>query len=56
MQVAITDEASAIELFGGEVKLVEGRASNIKVTQPEDLDLASYYLTQFAVKHNQGVR
>lgn len=47
---AITDEASAIEYLGGQVKLVEGRASNIKVTQPEDLHLATYYLTQLAVQ------
>lgn len=45
-QVPITDEASAIEFSGGQVKLVEGRASNIKVTQPEDLQLATYYLTR----------
>tara|TARA_R110002153_G_scaffold32008_3_gene97043 strand:- start:8801 stop:9514 length:714 start_codon:yes stop_codon:yes gene_type:complete len=42
----ITDEASAIELLGEKVILVEGRASNIKITQPEDLLLAEFYLTQ----------
>lgn len=42
----ITDEASAIELLGEDVLLVEGRASNIKVTQPEDLLLAEFYLSQ----------
>ena len=47
---AITDEASAIEYLGGQVKLVEGRASNIKVTQPDDLQLASYFLTQLALQ------
>jgi 2-C-methyl-D-erythritol 4-phosphate cytidylyltransferase len=26
--------------------LVEGRADNIKITRPEDLDLASFYLEQ----------
>ena len=41
---AITDEASAIELQGGEVALVEGLTSNIKVTHPEDLRLAEFYL------------
>jgi 2-C-methyl-D-erythritol 4-phosphate cytidylyltransferase len=44
--VKITDEASAIEFLGEKVILVEGRASNIKITQPEDLLLAEYYLTQ----------
>jgi 2-C-methyl-D-erythritol 4-phosphate cytidylyltransferase len=42
----ITDEASAIELLGEQVILVQGKASNIKITQPEDLQLAEFYLTQ----------
>ncbi len=46
----ITDEASAIELLGEKVMLVEGRASNIKITQPEDLLLAEFYLTQKQAK------
>lgn len=41
----ITDEASAIERQNGTVHLVEGLASNIKVTRPEDLPLAEFYLT-----------
>ncbi|WP_416307938.1 2-C-methyl-D-erythritol 4-phosphate cytidylyltransferase [Neptunicella sp. SCSIO 80796] len=41
----ITDEASAIEAFGGEVILVEGSATNIKVTHPDDLQLAEFYLS-----------
>jgi len=36
--VAITDEASAIEWAGQAPKLVEGRADNLKVTRPEDLE------------------
>ncbi|MFT2089812.1 2-C-methyl-D-erythritol 4-phosphate cytidylyltransferase [Paraglaciecola sp. 2405UD69-4] len=44
--VEITDEASAIEFISETVLLVEGRASNIKVTQPEDLLLAEFYLSQ----------
>ncbi|WP_438864719.1 2-C-methyl-D-erythritol 4-phosphate cytidylyltransferase [Neptunicella sp.] len=40
----ITDEASAIEAFGGQVKLVEGSATNLKVTHPDDLQLAEFYL------------
>ena len=44
--VVITDEASAIEFLGEEVILVPGSASNIKITQPEDLLLAEFYLTQ----------
>ncbi|CAE6941544.1 2-C-methyl-D-erythritol 4-phosphate cytidylyltransferase [Ectopseudomonas khazarica] len=36
-QVAITDEASAMEWVGLAPRLVEGRADNLKVTRPEDL-------------------
>ncbi len=36
--VAITDEASAIEWAGQAPRLIEGRADNLKVTRPEDLD------------------
>lgn len=43
--VAITDEASAIEYCGGHPLLVECRRDNIKITCPEDLNLATYYLT-----------
>ncbi len=43
-QVAITDEASAIEWAKKPVKLVPGRSDNIKITTPEDLDLAHFLL------------
>lgn len=42
----ITDEASAIEWAGGSAKLIEGSASNIKITRPEDLALAAFYLQE----------
>ena len=42
--LSITDESSAIELMGHQPKLVQGRADNLKITQPEDLDLAAFYL------------
>jgi 2-C-methyl-D-erythritol 4-phosphate cytidylyltransferase len=41
----ITDEASALEYCGFHPELVAGRADNIKVTRPEDLKLAEFYLT-----------
>lgn len=41
---AVTDEASAMELKGFRPKLVEGRPDNIKITRPEDLPLAAFYL------------
>lgn len=42
----ITDEASAMELAGFRPHLVVGRADNIKITRPEDLPLAEFYLTR----------
>ncbi len=44
--IPITDEAQAIEQTGERPMLVEGSARNIKVTRPEDLALASFYLSQ----------
>lgn len=42
----ITDEASALEMSGLPVTIVEGRADNLKVTREEDLQLAAFYLSQ----------
>ncbi|MCL1040728.1 MULTISPECIES: 2-C-methyl-D-erythritol 4-phosphate cytidylyltransferase [Shewanella] len=42
--VAITDEASAMEWAGGQPLLVSGRFDNIKVTHPDDLQLAALFL------------
>ncbi len=36
--VAVTDEASALEWAGLAPRLVEGRADNLKITRPEDLE------------------
>lgn len=44
--VAITDEASAMEWAGHQVKLVEGSDQNIKITRPNDLSLAEHYLSK----------
>lgn len=44
--VEVTDEASAIEAMGQQPSLVEGRGDNIKVTRPDDLALAQFFLTQ----------
>jgi 2-C-methyl-D-erythritol 4-phosphate cytidylyltransferase len=43
---AITDEASALELQGKQPKIVEGRPDNIKITRPEDLALAHFFMEQ----------
>lgn len=45
-QLAVTDEASAMEAVGHAVKVVEGARSNIKITYPGDLALAAFYLQQ----------
>ena len=40
-KVTVTDEASAVELIGEPVRLVEGPRPNIKITTAEDLPLAA---------------
>ena len=42
----VTDEASAMEHAGYQPLMVEGQADNVKITRPEDLPLAEYYLTR----------
>ena len=44
--LTVTDEASALELKGHTPRIVEGRPDNIKITRPEDLSLAAFYLEQ----------
>jgi 2-C-methyl-D-erythritol 4-phosphate cytidylyltransferase len=40
----VTDEAGAMELAGYQPLMIEGDAGNIKITRPEDLKLATFYL------------
>lgn len=40
----VTDEASAMELRGLRPLIIEGRPDNIKITRPEDLALADFFL------------
>lgn len=42
--IKITDEASALETIGERVDIVQGRADNIKITYPDDLELAKLIL------------
>ena len=42
--LAVTDEASAMEMAGHPVRLVAGSPGNLKVTVPDDLQLAAWYL------------
>jgi 2-C-methyl-D-erythritol 4-phosphate cytidylyltransferase len=46
--VLVTDEAAAVERLGLAPRLVEGRPDNIKVTRPEDLALADFFLARHA--------
>ena len=41
----VTDDASAMELAGYQPKLIAGDSRNIKITQPEDLQLAELLLS-----------
>lgn len=42
----LADEAAAMELAGHKPLLVRGRESNLKVTYPEDLPLAEFWLSR----------
>ncbi len=42
----VTDEAQAMELFGARPRLVQGHEENIKITRPEDLELAEMFLSR----------
>ncbi len=41
-----TDDASVIETLGYQIFLTEGSEKNIKITKPEDLELAAFYLNK----------
>jgi len=41
-----TDDASVVEKAGFTINLVEGERSNIKITYPQDLELASFLLSK----------
>jgi len=43
---AMTDDAMLVEKYTGhKVKIIEGDYKNIKITTPEDIGLAEYYLS-----------
>ena len=42
--VMATDDAALIERYGGRVKIVMGDEKNIKITSPEDLEMAETFL------------
>lgn len=43
---AVTDESAAMERTGAVPLMVQGSADNIKITHPQDLKLAEFYLAQ----------
>jgi len=48
----VTDEASAMEWAGHRPIMVEGHADNLKITRPDDLPLASYFLERQAAEES----
>lgn len=52
--LTLTDESSAIESVGLPCSLVSGRRDNIKITRPEDLALADFYLKQQQIEQSEG--
>ena len=42
----VTDDASMVEQVGGSVRIFQGSYANIKVTTPEDLEIAEYLLSR----------
>ncbi len=49
--VLVTDESAAMELQGHKPRMVEGASDNIKITRPEDLLVAEFYLKRQGKKH-----
>ena len=43
-----TDDSAIVEKYGGKVKAIMGSYSNIKITTPEDLDIAELFLRKRA--------
>ncbi len=53
---SVTDEAEAVERAGHLPRLIQGRADNIKITHPEDLQLAEAILTARASQDDKERR
>jgi 2-C-methyl-D-erythritol 4-phosphate cytidylyltransferase len=43
-RVVVTDDTSVVEFFGNKVYIYEGEYTNIKITTPEDLIFAEYFV------------
>lgn len=44
LSAKFTDDASVVESFGHPISLVEGERSNLKITTPEDLEWAEWWI------------
>ena len=49
-----TDDASVVEKSGFTINLVEGNRENMKITTPEDMDLARAYYTALSKQNSPG--
>lgn len=45
-QSSFTDDATVVERMGHTIHLVDGNKENIKITGPDDMELAAYYLSK----------
>ncbi len=52
---SVTDESMALEHAGHGVQIVEGSRTNIKITRPEDLQLAELILRRFTTQDSPVV-
>jgi 2-C-methyl-D-erythritol 4-phosphate cytidylyltransferase len=52
--VMATDDAQLVELLGAKVRIVEGRARNMKITLPEDLAVAEQWLAASTLPTGAG--
>ena len=43
---SFTDDASVVEALGRRISLVEGERTNLKLTTPEDMEWAEYFLSK----------
>jgi 2-C-methyl-D-erythritol 4-phosphate cytidylyltransferase len=45
-----TDDAALVEEYGGKIRVIMGSYRNIKITTPEDLIAAEYFLSRMNKK------
>ncbi|MBI5521103.1 MAG: 2-C-methyl-D-erythritol 4-phosphate cytidylyltransferase [Desulfarculus sp.] len=53
--LTVTDEAGLLEAMGQEVRLVPGSRENLKITTPDDLDLARRLVGEAQTRSGQGL-